>query len=421
VTGNELGRRLRYLQLATRVWAGGGEFAQRSTDGVRHQALLCNHRRYVELVPAYGRLAESAGAVAVTDVEQLVAELLVTTDLFKSYDPILLERRDFAAMTDWLGTICTRRPAIATDDVDDLDVWRERLFADGVHLQFSSGTTGRPSFVPRDPATLSALRHNGSHYPHPSQARLTGDGEPYDCLLLVPAGDGTGLQGVAAGLTAGADRAHRLDGPVLTAGTARAWASAGERDRSYARCVDFLRRAGEQRRRVLVFGPPFAVHALVEHVLAGPGPIALPAGSTVVTGGGWKGLTEVSAPSLRAALADALAVPAGHVVDVYSTSELNAAMMSCAHDRYHVPPLLEPRVVDDDLVPLPGEDVTGTLAFLDPFALSYPGFLVTGDTGRLVRGRCGCGLEGWSVLGPITRSERVAAKGCAGVAASVQA
>jgi hypothetical protein len=383
----ELHRRLKFLTMATRVWAAGGEFAERSVDAVRHQALLLNHRRYAELIPAYRRIADD---VEVTGVEQLVHELLVTTDLFKSYDPVWLEDNDFGRMTEWLGTIFVRTPGIATEGVGNVSEWRKRLFADHVHLTTSSGTTGRPSFVPRDPATLNALRHNGTHYPHPSARGLT---DTYDSLLLVPPGEGMGLQGVAAGLAGQAQRTHRLDHD------------------GYAGCVGFLRSA---RRPVLVFGPPFALQALV----AEAGRLPLEQGSVAVIGGGWKGTTEVSFAELRAATAETLAID---VVDVYSTSELNAAMMTCEHGHYHVPPLLEARVVDDDLFPLDGDDVTGVLAFLDPFALSYPGFLVTGDVGRLVRGRCECGKHGVWIIGPITRSARADPKGCAGVAASVQA
>lgn len=425
----ELHRRLQYLLAATRVWSRGGEFAEQAVAQVRRQALLLNHRRYVELIPFYRRLAESAGLVEVSDLRELVAELMLTCEVFKSYDATWLESGDFAAMTDWLGAVFLRRPRIRTDDVGGIFEWRRRLLADGVHLQHSTGTSGRLSIVPRDPVTLAALRYNGRCYPHPSQADLAADGAPFDALLLVPRGDGTGLQGVASGLVELAGRCHRLDDRELTVDMIQAHVSgvqAGplvpvDRAAAHDRCVAFLRRAVSERRRVLVFGPPFAVHALVTHVLAGPGGVELAPGSTVVTGGGWKGLAEVSVGQLRDVVRDALGVPPSHLVDVYSTVELNAALMTCVHGRYHVPPLLEPCAVDDALFAQPGDDVTGTLAFLDPFAASYPGFLVTGDHGRLVHGRCECGLEGWSVIGPITRPEHSGPKGCAGVTASLLA
>jgi len=43
---------------------------------------------------------------------------------------------------------------------------------------------------------------------------------------------------------------------------------------------------------------------------------------------------------------------------------------------------------------------------LDPFALSYPSFIATGDTVRVCRDRCACGLAGQTLLGPIVRARR---------------
>lgn len=436
---SELGRHLSPLLVATRLWSLKREFDEEAVISARHQALLLNHDRYVSLIPAYRKMAQAAGLSRVTNIDQIATELTVTTDLFKSYDPMWLKSGDFQAMTDWLTTVFVRAPAIDAGTTQSLDDWRRRLRADQVYLHYSSGTSGRLSFVPRDVMTLTALRQNGRCYSHPilgAVDRWEGD---FDCLILGPRGVGSGLQAVATGLAAAATRSHHLYQAELTAGMvfARTVGDDGlaaaaighttitlgdeDRESSYARGMSFLEQAAGEGRRVLVFGPPFEVDELCRRLLDASKPLALGVGSAVVTGGGWKAVPERSREVLNERVERALGIERSHIVDVYSTAELNAALLSCTENRYHVPPLLEPMAVDDLLVPLQGDDVSGTLAFLDPFAFSYPGFVITGDEGRLVRGECRCGITGWSIVGPIRRPVRAGQKGCAGLASSVRA
>ena len=67
------------------------------------------------------------------------------------------------------------------------------------------------------------------------------------------------------------------------------------------------------------------------------------------------------------------------VIDGYSMTEIGAIMLKCEQGRFHVPPHLETIILDDALDPVDGEDLTGILGVMDPFAVSYPGFLITGD------------------------------------------
>ena len=102
--------------------------------------------------------------------------------------------------------------------------------------------------------------------------------------------------------------------------------------------------------------------------------------------------------------------------------ELNTPLMRCGDGRYHVPPILEPWLFDDTLLPLPpGADVTGTFGFMDPTATSFPAFVVTGDEVRLVRERCPCGLVGPALLGEVRRSPGNDVRGCGGILATVRA
>ena len=88
-------------------------------------------------------------------------------------------------------------------------------------------------------------------------------------------------------------------------------------------------------------------------------------------------------------------------------------LSTCSHGRYHVPPLIQPILLDDALDWVEDGEGEGILGFFDPFAGSYPGFLITGDQGKLTFEPCPCGLAGWSVRGEIVRAAGYEPRGCA--------
>lgn len=417
-----LWRLLCVLVDATAVWAGRGDHDEALVGRVRREAIERNFERAVELIPLYRRLVGAQRREHRHGLDEIVERFLVTTDVFKSYDPRWLEVADYARMTDWLGGLFFRRPEVLLDGVDDVDGWKQRLRADRVHLSWSSGTSGRLSFVPRDPVAHHAVRTNGASSFH---RRLAGSPEgtaAMACLVLGPRGSGLGIQAAATGLARAASRSHHLFDAGTGAGGPRPGSRppagpGGGAEASYAAAADFLRHASADGVPVLVFGPPFELQRTCERVGRSP----LPAGSLVVTGGGWKGGSGLSRDGLADAVWRTFAVPPAGVIDVYATTECNAVLLSCAEGAYHVPPLVEPVVLDDVLEPVDGDDAVGILGLLDPFAVSYPGLLVTGDLAHLTRRPCPCGLSGWSIIGPIERAATEEAKGCAGVLASSMA
>lgn len=416
------------LVAAAGHWAKGENVDLAAMTAVRHQAILINHRSYMREIPAYAQIAHERGLAdeTIDNVGVIANELMFPTDLFKSYDPNSLLTADFSAMNRWIRTIFHRPPNIAVDGLQTVADWRARLRDDSVYLSYSSGTSGHLSFVPRDKLAWTALVRNGSYASHPDWSGERGD---YDCLILGPRGSGMGMQAVATGLARAAVRAHYLFDVELNADVLlamhisregqrfRAATTAG-RDEAIARCIRFLRESRDLDRRVLVFGPPYEVAVLCARIVAENESICLPGNSIVTTGGGWKTAAPIAREELVDNVQTALGIRRDRVIDVYSTTECNCACLGCGAGRYHIPPLIEPLVVDDLMIPIPGHDVFGTIGFLDPFAVSYPGFLITGDEGRLVYGRCDCGLDGWAILGEVRRRPNQEVKGCAGVLAS---
>ena len=374
-------RLLDALRGATVLWSRRAPFDEDLVVSVVEMLAVERHREYVGRIPVYGRLASDQGLADGAAVDAIVGAMMFSTDVFKSYESGWLEGGEFVEMTAWLGEVSSLRPPPPGPEVTDVGGWAAHLRRHGVRLSSSSGTSGQPSFVPRDAPTWAALCGNGRHYAEDA------DTSPYDLLALMPSGGALGLQAAADGLARRAAAVHFLDG-------------------SLADAVAFLARAS---RRVLIFGPPFRAAALCEAI---PEPLTLPAGSRLITGGGWKGAAPVALGEL------ALHALGLAVADAYSATELNAVLSTCPEGRYHAPPLLQPVLLDEALDWVPGGEGEGLLAFFDPFAGCYPGFLVTGDRAHLTREPCPCGLTGWSIVGPITRAPGHEVRGCAGALAA---
>ena len=137
-------------------------------------------------------------------------------------------------------------------------------------------------------------------------------------------------------------------------------------------------------------------------------------GSRMITGGGWKGERPMAQATLHALVHRALRLRRESVMDAYSATELNCVLSTCPEGHYHVPPLIQPFLLDDALEWIDEGEGTGMLGFFDPFAGSYPGFLATGDQGHLTSEPCGCGRTGWTIRGRITRAPGHEPRGCAG-------
>ncbi len=423
------------LLRATQQWSRDGSDLDALTN-LRHRALRSSHAHYVEKIPIYRRLAEDQGLLEIDDLDLLVNRMMVTDEVFKSYDPQWLVDGAFDRLTPWLGDRFVRRPTIDLEGIDTLQGWRDRLKTDGIYVSLSSGTSGLMSFVPRDRRTLQAMSQSGSSYYHAIwQPEADGSYGAFDVLVLGYRGKGLGLQAAGEGLAGMAARSHFLFDQEMTVDTI--WQATGvgnsapglpdtsaeAQQEAFARSAAFLRRAADQDRRVVIFGAPFQLRALCNWLRAAVGRLPLTIDSLVISGGGWKRFDGQRIPpaALRQELQEALAVQPRQVIDTFSTAELNCVFMTCAEGLYHLPPLVEPVVLDDDLSGAIGTEGSGVLGILDPFAMSYPGFIITGDHVHLTRRDCACGLSGWCIEGEIRRAAGQEIKGCGGVMGSVTA
>jgi hypothetical protein len=426
------------LRAAANAWAAGdGAFDEADTTRLRRHAIALCHRHYRAAIPAYRRLCAEADVGDEAPLAVLAERCTVTDELFKSYDATWVGRRDFAALSRWLQDLCAEPVPADAGAAHDVDDWLDRLERGGLHVLYSSGTSGKLSFVPRGVRSWDAYRANGPSYLMHHVARLGVDLSAMDGAVLGFRGGRMGIQRAGVELSRYLADVHYLYDREIRAEMLRATLTARStaateatratlgtgQDEAYRNLLGTLRRATARGRAVWLFGAPHQVKTLCT-LMQALGSEPLGPGSVVTLGGGWKSFQDqrVEPAVLRELIEAALGVAPARVLEAYAMVELNTPLMRCPQGRYHVPPILEPWLFDEALLPLePGRDVIGTFGFMDPTATSYPAFLVTGDEVRLVGDACPCGLTGPAIVGEVSRAAGHEARGCGGILATVRA
>jgi hypothetical protein len=426
------------LRAAANAWAArDGTFDEVETARLRHRAIALCHAHYRAAIPAYRRLCVEAGVGDEAPLAVLAERCTVTDDLFKSYDAAWLEAHDFPALSAWLHDICADPVPVEAAAARDVDDWLDRLERGGLQVLYSSGTSGKLSFVPRGEASWGAYRANGPSYLMHQVQRLGLDLSNMDGAVLGFRGGRMGIQRAGVELARYIADVHYLYDREIRAEMLRALLTVRpplghdpsrttltpDQDEAYRALLAALRRASDRGRAVWLFGAPYQVTQLCRLAqTAGVPPLR--AGSVVTLGGGWKSFEgqRVDRPVLCALIESALGVRAERVLEAYAMVELNTPLMRCADGRYHVPPILEPVLFDEALLPMaPGPETTGTFGFMDPTATSFPSFFVTGDEVRLLRQDCPCGLVGPALVGEVRRAAGREVRGCGGILATVRA
>ncbi|MEW6077710.1 MAG: hypothetical protein AB1724_07865 [Thermodesulfobacteriota bacterium] len=452
--------------------------ADKTVDGdrarrLRQRAVEINHRRYRENIPYYRKVCRMADLD--TDnpgLDNIIAHLMVTDDIFKSYPQSLVDGKNFEGMTAWLSRISTvDLTGQLPGDVRNLDQWIEALAAKGMNLVFSSGTSGNMSFVPRDEATwthflktpllylplLIAEQGMISPWKYWLLKRLIKMIQPdaflkmadkfgrfvlkdYDGYFCNFSGGNQGIQLVGQEIAKYCGSAFFLYDMTLSPAAVRGIirgahspeeqtladeflrATVFNKEANYDRMIGALQESVRRRRKVIVFGTPYLLLEICQKIKARQISLKVRKGSGVIFGGGWKSFDGRRIPEeeLVRLLSETFGLEPRHIAEGYSMTEIHGLMLRCSHKRYHVPPHFETVILDESLKPLAGDDVTGALGIIDPFAESYPGFLVTGDTVRRINAPCPCGRSGPMILS-IERSAGREVKGCGGIMAKINA
>jgi len=464
---NNLHELINKLIHSSRAWAAGAEIDTCQMARWREEAIKINHKHYFQKIPAYRQLVLEEGFSENADFATIRKHLMLSADIFKSYDQAWLNEGNFSRMTDWLSGIFHRRIDIDPSPLKTMDEWIDELATNGIHVVYSSGTSGAFSFVPRELADRELSRKANISYLSPLIVKLLIEALPggltksafrlipqekltrivadrslssfdaaflgfrcgrmgnqalieelaplfnHNYFLYDTAITGTALRGLRSGYQT--QEEHQLIRELKAV-------TSEHKEAGYQRLLDNLQQSTRKGRKVFIFGAPQQFLEMGEAIARNNKRLNLKRGSLALFGGGWKSFTgvELSRQSLVNMVTNTLGLPPEMVLEGYSMTEINVLMLRCKEGHFHIPPLIEPVIFNDELNPLEGEELTGAFGFLDPLGISYPGFIITGDQVTLTYKQCRCGLSGPSIttIGRLPGSE---IKGCGGIMGSMQA
>jgi len=193
------------------------------------------------------------------------------------------------------------------------------------------------------------------------------------------------------------------------------------------RTIRLLEQAEVNQEKVLLFGGWVQLHAVAQKLHSLGQIIRLSPGSLLGTGGGLKEQYAFPPEVISQELGQMIKV--GHsqpmpVRDVYGMAEGNWAAMQCDKGNYHIPPWIYALTLDEDNQVQTGSDVTGLLAFFDPYGGGnlFPAFFKSADRLRLINSSghfdpsrvCACGEQGTYITrDSIQRVDLMDEAGCA--------
>lgn len=124
------------------------------------EAVRINFARMRNKVPALKKLADRQG---VDHIDKLEDVLPVCFDhrVLKNYPIQIIENRDFAKLTNWLDKLTAHDLSrVDLTGLTTIEGWLQRLEAYGMLVTYSSGTTGKLSFVPRSYDELGPWKYH---------------------------------------------------------------------------------------------------------------------------------------------------------------------------------------------------------------------------------------------------------------------
>lgn len=359
------------------------------------------------------------------DLEKLP---LVSHRFFKAY----LEGPDFV---NWLLnlTIGYYSKPVITKNNSSIDDMIEVLGEEGIMAAFSSGTSGRFSFIPKDHTTYMRSQYclgkmgiseilsdwyDPSAYaylcgPNPSKTNMwvgrvvklmddvfsdvqyAFDSQITTQIMRISNGDIRGLS-------------DKLLATIMQIMTAM-------RD-IISKIIKWIEKRDKASDKVFIAEAPFLIKRVVEELDNQGKSFDFGKRGAMITGGGWKLHADemVSNKKFRQDVKNILGIPERNNVDLYTMVESNWHAIQCPEGHYfHMPPsLVFPMVLDENWKPL-GFGESGRFAFIDPLANSYPGAIITGDIVTLLEECPVCSRTGPVLKPDVHRATGEEVRGCA--------
>jgi hypothetical protein len=348
---------------------------------------------------------------------------LISDKFFKDYPP----GKDFAF---WLANIYTgelpqitiRQKKPTYDDV--IKAYNEA----GVIVSYSSGTGGRYTFIPRNIQTFLNAEYALAK-------TLVGMAYPlwkYDSYgyLLMPnpkknfifAGKALEIYFDAIkDVNVAIDREVTTELVQITMGNKKGLKNDLVRYFSYRQqkkmidnIIVWLEKHAAAKDTITLLGAPYILYAVMEKLKSQGKSFDFGDRGGVATGGGWKGLRNITSTQFRTEVNKVLGISEKFVFDVYSMVEGNGWMIHCPEGHYlHAPyTYYKPLVLDNDYKPV-GYGEWGRFAFLDGIATSHPSFVITGDQVKLLEHCPVCDRPGPVLEPEVKRAKGEDIRGCA--------
>ena len=143
-----------------RSWKDLMSIPREQREKLQLEAVQISFRRLRDRIPALKKLADRQGVDA---IEKLDDVLPVCFDhrVLKNYPIQIIENRDFAKLTNWLDKLTAHDLSkVDLSGLETIEEWLARLEAYGMLVTYSSGTTGKLSFVPRSYDELGPWKYH---------------------------------------------------------------------------------------------------------------------------------------------------------------------------------------------------------------------------------------------------------------------
>jgi long-chain-fatty-acid---luciferin-component ligase len=271
----------------------------------------------------------------------------------------------------------------------------------GLIVTYSSGTSGRYTFIPRDYNTFrnsqyslakSILAMSSEYLNFESEAFLLMPDPGINSLFMSKTAEV--LFDIVGTVRGSIDQKMSLD--IISRATSNRKSNKVKIARLLLlyktkniinTTIDWLMSREGSRDYTFIFGPPYLLYFIIQEIRRQGKSFNFGERGRIVTFGGWKIHENIrlSSSDFRAEIHQVLGIPDRHCIDTYGMVESNGWMVQCPEGHYfHIPySYFKPFVLDENLNPLKNGE-WGRFAFLDASALSYPGFILTGDQVRLL-------------------------------------
>lgn len=393
-------------------------------EALQLEAVRINFDRMRGRIPALKKLADRQGVERIDRIED-VLPVCFDHRVLKNYPIQIIENRDFPKLTSWLDKLTAHDlTRVDLTGITTIEQWLGRLEAYGMLVTYSSGTTGKLSFVPRSWDEFGPWRAHFFNVNHacsgvnPHETKLEtffpGYRGGYQTMLKMMSLFNVEMAG-------GADHYHTLydshipadlmalSGRLQSAEDKGEVASLGldpalldqrrqmlEQGRRREQDMElwFGKMLDQFRGRRVKIGGTFAdLYRVAKAGLDKGMKCDFAPGSIMIGGGGMKGYKD--APD---DWEDQVKYFFGvsKLGNQYGFSENIGNAPLCAAGFFHFLPYTVPLLMDADGKALPREGVQkGRLALIDPIPTSYWGGFVSGDEVTMHwEDGCDCGWKG---------------------------